>query len=120
MTRRLSAFIISLAVVTYIAQFIPRSQSHSASTRITAPDAIAFRIVFGAADKEPVKWDGSLQLSGGQIARLEPWRFSAAGDQIAANGSWKLSTERSARGTEPALGPIAEKGIVIPVVPASE
>jgi hypothetical protein len=105
--------------VAYIAQFILRSQSHSPSKRISAPDAIALRIVFGASDKDPVKWDGSLQLSGGQIAGLEGWRFGAA-DQIAANGSWKLSTEPSARGTETALGSIAEKGVVITVAGASE
>jgi hypothetical protein len=119
MTRRLLGFILSLAIVTYIAQFTLRSQNNSSSTRLTGPAAAAFRIAFGAGDKEPAKWDGSLQISGGQIARLEGWRFGSD-DQIAANGSWKLSTEQSAPGVETALGPIAEKGVVVTVVGASE
>ncbi len=53
------------------------------------------------------------------IALLEGWRFGP-GDQIAANGSWKLSTERPARGTETALGPIAEKALVVTAGGASE
>src|ERR1700682_805259 len=119
MTRRLLGFTISLAIMTYIAQFTLRSQNNSSSTRLTTPEAIAFRIAFGVADKESAKWDGSLQISGGQIARLEGWRFGS-GDQIAANGSWKLSTEQSTPGVETALGPIAEKGVVVRVAGASE
>jgi hypothetical protein len=120
MTRRLLGFIISLALAIYIAQFTLRSQNNSSSTRLNAPTtAIAFRIAFGAGDKEPAKWDGSLQVSGGQIARLEGWRFGSD-DQIAANGSWKLSTEQSGPGVETALGPIAEKGVVVTVIGASE
>src|SRR5579862_2414148 len=118
MTRRLLGFTISLVVLTYIAQFTLRSQNNSAK-HINASEAIAFRIVFGAGDKEPAQWNGSLQIAGGLIALMEGWRFGP-GDQIAANGSWKLSTERPARGTETALGPIAEKAVVVTAGGASE
>jgi hypothetical protein len=119
MTRRLLTCIISLAAIIYVAQFTLRSQNNSSATLVNAPPAVAFRIAFGVGDKAPARWDGSLQVSGGQMTPLEGWRFGP-NDQVAPNGSWKLATAPPAPGAETALGPIAEKGLVVTVVGGSE
>jgi len=43
--------------------------------QVAMPEARCFLIVFGAADKEPSAWDGSITLAGGQVLSLEGWRF---------------------------------------------
>ena len=40
-----------------------------------APARHAFRVVFGAGDKDQQKWDGRVEVRGGKLVRLEGWRF---------------------------------------------
>jgi hypothetical protein len=42
-------------------------------------------------DREGKKWDGSASIDGGRIAKIDPWRFGKD-DEIASDGSWKIST----------------------------
>ena len=42
-------------------------------------------------DREGKKWDGSATIDRGKIAKIDPWRFGKD-DEIASDGSWKLST----------------------------
>ena len=50
-----------------------------------------FRIRFGLTDKAPSPWDGSVQVSGGQVTELRSWRPRGA-DRIEGLASWKLAT----------------------------
>ncbi len=54
-------------------------------------DHASFRILLGLTDQEDTKWDGSLSVSPGTIARLEPWRFDGE-DHLEGNTGWKIST----------------------------
>jgi hypothetical protein len=51
-----------------------------------------FRIVFGAQDKDPADWSGSMEAAGGRVAALLPWRFDKDDAIEDANNSWKCST----------------------------
>jgi hypothetical protein len=48
------------------------------------------RIVLGLDDHEPTPWDGSIQIRGGSLSSLEPWRFEGA-DSISGS-NWRAST----------------------------
>jgi hypothetical protein len=57
----------------------------------------------GLKDAEPANWDGNISLSGGQIRRIEGWRF-ADGDATDGHASWKASTRYSPPGPAAARG----------------
>jgi hypothetical protein len=60
------------------------------------PPIAAFRIILGADDAEPARWDGSLEVTGAQVATLTGWRFYKD-DQVQPDGrSWKCATRRRA------------------------
>ncbi|MEZ5352457.1 MAG: hypothetical protein R2762_07455 [Bryobacteraceae bacterium] len=56
------------------------------------PDERLFRITVGLTDAAGKEWAGRLQVSGGQIAALEGWRFSGA-DQASATGEFRFRTK---------------------------
>src|SRR5690348_4048896 len=86
-----------------LTQFGLRSQNNAA---VASPDTLSFRVAFGAQDKQPARWDGSVSASGARIAKVEGWRFlSADGIQ---NQSWKAGTQQSRQGTESVFGPVME------------
>ncbi len=49
------------------------------------------RVLLGLMDRAGKKWDGSATIDGGRITKVDPWRFGKD-DEIASDGSWKLST----------------------------
>ena len=52
------------------------------------PRAAGFLITFGL-DRVPAAWDGSVQISRGQVARIQGLAF-ADGDQTDGRSNWKL------------------------------
>jgi hypothetical protein len=52
---------------------------------------VGVRVLLGLMDRTGNKWDGSASVDRGRIAKVDPWRFGKD-DEIAADGSWKLST----------------------------
>lgn len=51
---------------------------------------VTFRIQFGLTDREPAQWDGSVEVTGGDVVGLRSWRPRRA-DAVSAL-SWKLAT----------------------------
>ncbi len=49
------------------------------------------RILLGLTDKASNRWDGSVAVEGGQITRIDPWRFTPD-DEIHSDHSWRAST----------------------------
>ena len=77
---------------------------------------VRFRILLGIGDAEPTRWDGSIRVTGGKIAKLEAWR-PADGDSVATE-SWKLSTHRLPPQGAAAVqsgrpGPMVESGLLL-------
>ena len=60
------------------------------------PRAAGFLITFGL-DRVPAAWDGSVQISRGQVARIQGLAF-ADGDQTDGRSNWKLRTRPAAAG----------------------
>ena len=54
------------------------------------PRAIGFQITLGV-DRVPATWDGSVQVSSGQITKIQGLAF-ADGDETDGKASWKLRT----------------------------
>ncbi len=52
---------------------------------------VGVRVLLGLMDREGKKWDGSASIDRGRITKVDPWRFGKD-DEIAGDGSWKLST----------------------------
>src|SRR5579872_7020224 len=100
---------LALVLCLVLTQLRLRSQNSPAA--LNTPETYSFRIAFGAQDKQPAKWDGSVAASGGRISRVEGWRFTSS-DRI-QNQSWKAGTEAARPGTQPVLGPVMEKGVIV-------
>ena len=82
MTRRywLMALAAGIMVAAVAAQKRPANQpSHS------------FRISFGLKDEKPAEWNGKVEVTDGEVASLEGWRFEAK-DEVADKTGWKCST----------------------------
>src|SRR5438445_8719922 len=54
-------------------------------------DATAFRVLLGLTDTASTAWDGSLTVTRGTAAGLEPWRFEGE-DRLQEPSAWKMST----------------------------
>ena len=52
---------------------------------------VGVRVLLGMMDRQAEKWDGSASIDRGRISKVDPWRFGKD-DDIASDGSWKLST----------------------------
>jgi hypothetical protein len=85
---------------------------------LSAPeDEASFRILFGLNDANSTKWDGSLTVQPGRIARVEPWRFDeddALGEVSAGSPTarWKMNTHPARAFAAAALGPAARQNVV--------
>jgi hypothetical protein len=55
-------------------------------------DGQQFRIIVGLKDAEPRRWQGSIQVTGGEIAGLSGWRFSGP-DRANPDGSFAFQTK---------------------------
>ncbi len=77
------------------------------------PDRVCLRIQLGLKDEQETAWDGSLEVAGGKIARLDFWRKGQP-DRIEGN-QWKLSSRPAPR-FNPAKNkqlPMNETGILV-------
>ncbi|MDQ6705306.1 MAG: hypothetical protein M3Z85_04995 [Acidobacteriota bacterium] len=55
-----------------------------------AQNSVSVRILLGTSDKEPSRWDGSLQAQGAKVDSLEPWRFE--GTDAITGSAWRIGT----------------------------
>jgi hypothetical protein len=119
---RFLSLILLLACLVLIAWFLPstRNLNHKVgafpSGVAAAEEESAFRILFGMTDSESAKWDGSLAVAPGAIARIEPWRFDED-DKIeessAATMRWRISTRQGrAFGAQPQR-PVVANGVIV-------
>ncbi len=89
-----------------------------------AQNQISVRILLGVTDEEAIRWDGTIQASGGEIRSLEPWRFEGA-DGIVGN-TWHIATHvaRLFQGTTPIVtrgaNPFVPNGIIANVTVPDE
>lgn len=112
-----SALFVSLALL-YTFTFNSRSVAVSSPVSAAPEDEWSFRILFGMTDQTSAKWDGSLTISSGAVARVEPWRFDQDDklEEITSGTSsarWKLSTHRArAFGANAQQQPVVANGII--------
>lgn len=83
---------------------------------VSAQNPVSVRILLGVGDTAAVRWDGTIEASGGSITSIDPWRFEGA-DGIVGH-TWHLSTHvvRLFSGTVPAALPgsgIVANGIIV-------
>src|SRR5262245_23917594 len=83
--------LISLAVGFAV---LPRKtgQASAAQTGARQAPTTSFRILFGLGDREPTRWDGKVDLTGGKIVSVSGWRF--AEDDTSGDRTWKLGSRR--------------------------
>lgn len=62
---------------------------------VRKPDAVSLRIQLGLKDQEESRWDGSLRVAPGRVARLEIWRKGKA--DVLEGTTWKLGTRSAPR-----------------------
>ena len=55
-----------------------------------AQDTAAFRVLLGLTDTHSQSWNGSVEIRGGSLASLDPWRFE--GDDRITGASWQVAT----------------------------
>lgn len=60
------------------------------------PDQSCFRLTFGVTDTAAADWSGSVEISGGRIVSLAPWRFDKEDKIDAPANSWICSTRMGA------------------------
>src|SRR5215813_5391048 len=119
---RLLSLILLSACLALIAWFLPSTRNLTGNAGAVpisvaaAEDESAYRILFGMTDRESAKWDGSLTVSAGAIARIDPWRFDED-DKIeegsGATARWKASTRQGrVFGAQPQR-PVVANGVTV-------
>lgn len=96
---------------------LPQRAQVGQPKQLTMPDTTTFRILLGVGDKTPTNWDGSVKVTGGDVASIQGWRF-AQSDSSDYKSSWKASTRHlpppnAAQRKNAQGGPIAENGVLI-------
>lgn len=83
------------ALLTLFYVFAANYAEHTSVAAPVAPSAqnqeSSFRILLGLRDSQPTHWDGSLSVSHGTVARLEPWR-PENNDSLQGTSRWRIST----------------------------
>src|SRR4026209_2982270 len=113
-------FLIILAWIVQSALSPRRIAVTSAELKVavSAPDdETSFRILFGLTDANTTKWDGSLTVQPGRVARVEPWRFDEDDtlDQASAGSPtarWKMSTHPARAFAAAAAGAAVRPNVV--------
>ncbi|MFZ5830004.1 MAG: hypothetical protein ACOY3P_07940 [Planctomycetota bacterium] len=59
------------------------------------PGQICLRILLGVRDKEPTRWDGSIDAGSGRVVQIAPWRKGK--NDVAEGNAWKVATEPAPR-----------------------
>jgi hypothetical protein len=96
---------------------LPQFAQEGRSGQITMPDTITFRVLLGVGDTAPTNWDGSVKVTGGEVASIQGWRF-LQNDSSDYKSSWKASTRHlppanAAQQKKGQQGPILENGVLI-------
>ena len=76
-----------------------------------AQTPVSVRILLGAEDTEPTKWDGRAEARGSRIVSIEPWRFD--GTDAISGDSWQVSTHPMRRFGAAPNPPVVANGIVV-------
>ncbi len=118
--------LIVLAVLIWSFQSIHSSRraavttaSPQAPTLLPASeDEMCFRILLGLTDTQSVVWDGSLSVSPGVVARIEPWRFDEGDrlEEVSGNSStvrWKMATHQARVFGAAANRPVVANGVIV-------
>ncbi len=93
---------------------------------------VGLRVRLGLNDKEPAKWDGTINLDSGQVTQITGWRF-ADGDVVQDTKGWNCSTrhqpvpaarklaQRAGKraGAAP-LGPMLDNGVIVTLADATD
>ena len=94
MRTRLAAAGLFFAIVIFVVAR-PRGQAPAPGAAAPAPagDTISFRVTLGYLRLAAGSYDGTVDVSGGQLRKLEGWRFFQQ-DAVTAPNSWKLDIKR--------------------------
>ncbi|MEX2261242.1 MAG: hypothetical protein WD696_04790 [Bryobacteraceae bacterium] len=84
---------LALAGLLASRQVLLLSQVAAQSTVPVDPSQLTLRVRFGAEDQSERPWDGSVSVSGGEIAALRNWH-PRPGDAIDGKTAWKLATRK--------------------------
>ncbi len=119
--KRISLLVLLAAASLWLAR--GRQAPPTPKTQDPTPNTRAYRVVFGENDTQGRTFDGTVDVTGGQVASLAGWRFTDA-DRIDGKQGWSLTTrvinlEDQRRGmTEVGGQPIqrlAEAGLILSV-----
>ena len=96
---------------------LPQFAQEGRSGQIAMPDTTTFRVLLGVGDTAPTNWDGSVKVTGGEVASIQGWRF-LQNDSSDYKSSWKASTRHlppanAAQQKKGQQGPILENGVLI-------
>src|SRR5207249_3668946 len=92
------------------------------SLAVTIHAAVSVRILLGLGNETEAPWDGSIQVRGGRILEIEPWRFEGD-DAVLSNNAWKMRTHRIrlfGGAAAPAVRPVVANGLVVHLEGESE
>lgn len=121
---------IGLAAMMLLAACGPRERG------VVLPNQTAFRITLGVSDREPCDWSGTVEVQGGRVASISPWRFDQEDKLLPDGVSWTCATRRApvpdpqlwwlaavppvADETPPAQGELIPNGFQLTLESASE
>ncbi len=113
--------LVAIAIAAFQFITIHRGEATIASpVAVAAPDdEHSFRILLGMTDTQTTRWDGSLSVTAGTIARIEPWRFDNDDRfenraENSSSASWKIATHnaRAFGGQNVRPQPIVANGLI--------
>ncbi len=113
---RITRLVLPLAFLMIFLWALPFRNSRQGSVGATAvplapEEEISFRILMGLTDTKAARWDGSLSVTAGTVARIEPWRFDDD-DSLEGTSGWKLSTHQTRVFGAGANRPVVANGVV--------
>ena len=124
LSRLAALFVLFAAAIWYLQS--AGDQNNPAGANAALPAAApapeeeqSYRILLGMTDQTSAAWDGSLTVSSGVVARIEPWRFDQGDrlEEVPANSStarWKMSTHpaRAFGGQNAQPQPVVANGVI--------
>ncbi|HEX4950562.1 MAG TPA: hypothetical protein VFZ34_28100 [Blastocatellia bacterium] len=117
---KLLRFAVPVLAVSLLLAFAISQRAAVSPTSLPQPapeDEQSFRILLGLTDVRSTPWDGSLTVSSGTVARLEPWRSDLADRLEEPTGNsvkWKLATHpaRAFGGQNAQQQPVVANGVI--------
>ena len=115
---RLWAPALALAAIAAIVGWkLIRPSARSLAATISSPASQTFLVILGIGDKTDTAWDGSITATGGDILKLEGWRFT--GTDVVGPAGWKLQARNSPSGPAAGTGPMQENGVIVTLAASS-